>query len=54
MRSLAFLLLLAGCGHSTASIPPCNAWVVLWGTADATIHCPDPAASIPIFQRKPR
>lgn len=39
-------------GGGTASIPPCNAWLMLWGAADITLDCPAHSA-IPILTKNP-
>ncbi len=50
--TLALVALVAACDGGTASIPPCNAWVFLWGAADLTLDCPAKTA-IPILSSHP-
>jgi len=52
MLRLVPLLLLMGCSGGTASIPPCNAWIFLFGAADLTLDCPARTA-VPLLQRNP-
>ena len=54
MRALLALALaaLTGCNGGTASVPPCNALVILYGAADVTLDCPAKTA-IPILTRNP-
>ena len=47
--ALGALILLAGC---SASVPPCNAYIILFGAADLTLDCPAHGA-IPLLVRKP-
>lgn len=54
VRSLVFVALaafVAGCGGSSSSgIPPCNAWIFLFGAADLTLDCPATNA-LKLFER---
>ena len=56
MRCGAVLLLvsLASCagsqGGTVGSIPPCNAWIFLWGAADLKLDCPARSA-IPVLEK---
>ena len=52
MLRLVPLLLLASCGSGTASVPPCNAILFLFGTMDVTLDCPAHNA-LPLLQRNP-
>ena len=52
MLKLLPLLWLASCGSGTASIPPCNAVLFLFGTMDVTLDCPAHNA-LPLLQRNP-
>jgi len=40
MLRLAPLLLLMGCSSGSAGIPPCNAMIWVFGTADFSFDCP--------------
>lgn len=56
MRCGAVLLLvsLASCastGDRSLGIPPCNAWIFLWGAADLKLDCQTREA-IPVLERK--
>jgi hypothetical protein len=42
---------LAGCSSGTSGIPPCNAWIFLFGAADLTLDCPATNA-IKLFERE--
>jgi hypothetical protein len=47
------LLLLTSCGGSgSAGIPPCNAIIWMFGSADLTFDCPAVKA-IPLLERRP-
>lgn len=43
---------ISGCsgGGGAASVPPCNAWIFLFGAADLTLDCPA-ANAIPLLER---
>ena len=43
-------LLLTACSSGTASVPPCNAMLFLFGTMDVTLDCPAHNA-LPLLQR---
>jgi hypothetical protein len=48
---LALALSVTGCGGTNSSaIPPCNAWIFLFGAADLTLDCPATNA-IKLFER---
>lgn len=49
---LVIALTLGSCSGGTASIPPCNALIYLWGNADLRLDCPATEA-IPLWERKP-
>lgn len=49
---LVACLATTACDGGTASIPPCNAWIFLWGAADLHLDCPATGA-IPLLQRTP-
>jgi len=48
-----FVLLVTACGGGdrVTSIPPCNAWIFLWGNADLRLDCPARDA-IPLIKRE--
>jgi len=49
---LWLLLLIAGCtGRTSAGIPPCSAFIVMFGTADLTLDCPAHQV-LPILERR--
>jgi len=54
MRCAGLLVLvsLASCGGGdrTVGMPPCNAWIFLWGNADLRLDCPASSA-IPVLER---
>jgi hypothetical protein len=46
------LVALSGCdSFDSASVPPCNAWIIVSGAADIRLDCPSPAP-LPVLQRK--
>jgi hypothetical protein len=47
---LLVLCSVAGCGANSSGIPPCNAWIFLFGAADLTLDCPATNA-IKLFER---
>ena len=52
MKHLLPLLLLTSCGGSgSAGIPPCNAIIWMFGSADLTFDCPAVKA-IPLLERR--
>ncbi len=45
------LLLLAGCSGGAANgIPPCNAYIILFGAADLVLDCPARSVA-PVIQK---
>jgi hypothetical protein len=50
MLLLAALCFVTGCGANSSAIPPCNAWIFLFGAADLTLDCPATNA-IKLFER---
>lgn len=50
---LAVLTLLGGCGGRVASVPPCNAIILLFGAADLMLDCPN-AGAIRLLERQPK
>jgi hypothetical protein len=48
--SVVLAALVSGCGGSSSGIPPCNAWIFLFGAADLTLDCPATNA-IRLFER---
>jgi hypothetical protein len=51
MLLLAALCSVVGCGAGSSGIPPCNAWIFLFGAADLTLDCPATNA-IKLIERK--
>jgi len=51
----ALFLSLTSCGGggnsaAGAGVPPCNAWIILFGNADLRLDCPA-AAPLPLFKK---
>src|SRR5579862_2192610 len=45
-------LALVSCGGRSASVPPCNALILLFGAADLVLDCPNSGA-IKLLERQP-
>ena len=51
--TLMATVVLSGCGGRSASVPPCNAILFLFGTMDVTLDCPATGA-IRILEKQPK